>query len=55
MTYFYLTLLERKDAVTSEERALVLNALFSSVDTGLVKSGDSAGLDALAASLLKRP
>ena len=40
LSYFYLALIE-KGAVTDKERALVLNALFSRSDTGLLK-GDSA-------------
>lgn len=40
LSYFYLSLIE-KGAVTDKERALVLNALFSRSDTGLLK-GDSS-------------
>lgn len=40
LTYFYLALIEGK-AVTEKERAIILNALFSRSDTGLLK-GDSA-------------
>lgn len=40
LSYFYLALIE-KNAVSDKERALVLNALFSRSDTGLLK-GDSA-------------
>ena len=40
LSYFYLALIE-KGAVSDKERALVLNALFSRSDTGLLK-GDSA-------------
>lgn len=40
LTFFYLSLIEKK-AVTEKERAIVLNALFSRADTGLLK-GDSA-------------
>ena len=40
LSYFYLSLIE-KGAVTDKERALVLNALFSRSDTGLLK-GESA-------------
>lgn len=36
LSYFYLSLIE-KGAVTDKERALVLNALFSRSDTGLLK------------------
>lgn len=39
LSYFYLALIE-KDAVSDKERALILNALFSRSDTGLLK-GDS--------------
>ena len=39
LSYFYLALIENK-AVTEKERAIVLNALFSRADTGLLK-GDS--------------
>lgn len=40
LTYVYLALIEGK-AVTEKERAIILNALFSRSDTGLLK-GDSA-------------
>jgi len=40
LAYFYLSLME-KSAVTEKERAIILNALFSRSDTGLLK-GDSA-------------
>lgn len=40
LTYFYLSLIERK-AVTDKERAIILNSLFSRADTGLLK-GDSS-------------
>ena len=39
LSYFYLALIE-KGAVTEKERAIILNALFSRADTGLLK-GDS--------------
>lgn len=54
MTYFYLALMEKEHAVDDPERPLVLSALFSPVDTGLVKSGESVGLDALASLALKK-
>lgn len=54
MTYFYLALMEKENAVKDPERTLVLNALFSPVDTGLVKSGESVSLDALASLALKK-
>ena len=54
MTYFYLALMEKEHAVDDPERPLVLSALFSPVDTGLVKSGESVSLDALAALALKK-
>ena len=40
LSYFYLALIE-KGAVSDKERALILNALFSRSDTGLLK-GDAA-------------
>lgn len=40
LSHFYLALIE-KGAVTDKERAIILNALFSRSDTGLLK-GDSA-------------
>ena len=40
LTYFYLALIENK-AVSKKERALILNSLFSRLDTGLLK-GDSS-------------
>ena len=40
LAYFYLALIE-KGAVEEKERAIILNALFSRADTGLLK-GDSA-------------
>lgn len=40
LSYFYLSLIEKK-AVTEKERAIVLNALFSRSDTGLLK-GEAA-------------
>jgi len=40
LTYVYLALIEGK-AITDKERAIILNALFSRADTGLLK-GDSA-------------
>ena len=54
MTYFYLALMEKEHAVDDPERPLVLSALFSPVDTGLVKSGESVSLDALASLALKK-
>lgn len=54
MTYFYLALMEKEHGVEEGERPLVLNALFSPVDTGLVKSGESVSLDALASLALKK-
>lgn len=39
LSYFYLSLIEKK-AITDNERAIVLNSLFSRADTGLLK-GDS--------------
>lgn len=54
MTYFYLALMEKEHAVDDPERPLVLSALFSPVDTGLVKSGESLSLDALASLALKK-
>lgn len=54
MTYFYLALMEKENGVKDPERTLVLNALFSPVDTGLVKSGESVSLDALASLALKK-
>ena len=43
LAYFYLSLIE-KDAVTDKERALILNALFSRSDTGLLKGESSPTL-----------
>lgn len=40
LSYFYLSLIE-SEAVTEKERGLIINALFSRSDTGLLK-GDSA-------------
>ena len=40
LSYFYLSLIE-DDAVTDKERAIILNALFSRSDTGLLK-GDTS-------------
>lgn len=54
MTYFYLSLMEKEKAVSDEERALILNSLFSSVDTGLVKPRDDKDLETLAAIAFKR-
>ena len=54
MTYFYLSLVEKEKAVSDEERALILNSLFSSVDTGLVKTSDNKDLETLAAIAFKR-
>ena len=54
MTYFYLALMEKEHAVDDPERPLVLSALFSPVDTGLVKSGEGVSLDALASLALKK-
>ncbi|MBM7051699.1 DUF6161 domain-containing protein [Rothia sp. ZJ1223] len=54
MTYFYLSLMEKEKAVSGEERALILNSLFSSVDTGLVKPSDNKDLETLAAIAFKR-
>lgn len=54
MTYFYLSLMEKEKAVSDEERALILNSLFSSVDTGLVKPSDNKDLETLAAIAFKR-
>lgn len=54
MTYFYLALMEKEHALDDPERPLVLSALFSPVDTGLVKSGEGVSLDALASLALKK-
>ena len=54
MTYFYLALMEKEHAVDDPERPLVLSALFSPVDTGLVKSGESVNLEGLAAAALRK-
>ena len=43
LSYFYLSLIE-KGAVTDKERALVLNALFSRSDTGLLKGESSPSM-----------
>lgn len=54
MTYFYLALMEKEHAVDDPERPLVLSALFSPVDTGLVKSGESVSLEGLATAALRK-
>lgn len=54
MTYFFLALMEKEHAVDDPERPLVLSALFSPVDTGLVKSGEGVSFDALASLVLKK-
>ena len=58
MTYFYLSLMEKEQALKDEERALILNSLFSSVfssvDTGLAKPSDNKDLETLAAIAFKR-
>lgn len=54
MTYFYLALMEKENGVEDSDRPLVLSALFSPVDTGLVKSGESVSLDALSSLALKK-
>ena len=54
MTYFYLALMEKEHAVDDSERPLVLSALFSPVDTGLVKSGESVSLEGLATAALRK-
>lgn len=55
MTYFYLSLLDRKEsAIDDNERALILNSLFSSVDTGLIKPGESKESELLTAFALKK-
>lgn len=39
-TFFYLSLLkEENNAITKEERPIVISALFSKIDTGLIKNG----------------
>ena len=43
LSLFYLSLIE-KGAVTDKERALVLNALFSRSDTGLLKGESSPSM-----------
>lgn len=54
MTYLYLSLMEKEQALKDEERALILNSLFSSVDTGLAKPSDNKDLETLAAIAFKR-
>jgi len=55
-TYFYLSLLQSSDdGISKEERPIILNALFSGVDTGLIKSESKSETDiAILASLLNK-
>jgi len=55
-TYFYLSLLQNSDGgIAKEERPIILSALFSRVDTGLIKSEGKTETDAgLMATLLNR-
>lgn len=52
LTYFYLALMEKK-AVNEKERAIVLNALFSRADTGLLKGDSSPAMSSNVTDLVK--
>lgn len=55
MTHFYLSLLTREDsAIGDNERALILSALFSSVETGLTKHAENKESEFLTAFALKK-
>ena len=51
LSYFYLSLIE-KGAVTDKERGLVLNALFSRSDTGLLKGDASPSMPSNIADMI---
>lgn len=52
LSYFYLSLIE-KGAVTDNERALILNALFSRSDTGLLKGESSPSMPSNISDIIK--
>ena len=52
LSYFYLSLIE-KGAVTDNERALILNALFSRSDTGLLKGESSPSMPSNISDMIK--
>lgn len=52
LSYFYLSLIE-KGAVTDKERALILNALFSRSDTGLLKGESSPSMPTNISDIIK--
>jgi len=55
-TYFYLSLLQNSsDGISKEERPMILAALFSKVDTGLIKSESKSETEtALLTSLINK-
>ena len=54
LTYFYLSLGKHKGELTEEERVLVIQSLFTPVDSGLVKASELPDFNAALALLTKR-
>ena len=53
LTRFYQSLIKAGTNIDKEERLIIINSLFSRVDTGLVKSEASNDSDAILAILTK--
>ncbi|WP_166984986.1 DUF6161 domain-containing protein [Canibacter zhoujuaniae] len=54
LTYFYLSLGKHEGELTEEERVLVIQSLFTPVETGLVKSSELPDFNAALALITKR-
>lgn len=54
MTHFYQALLYKGDTIENDERLIIINALFTRIDTGLVKTENGTDLDTLLSILTKK-
>ena len=53
MTRFYQALIKADTKINEQEKIIIINALFSKVDSGLVKTDGSGDSDALLAIISK--
>lgn len=54
LTRFYQALVAEGSVISEEERLLIMQSLFSEVNTGLVNNSDKSDFDALISSILKK-